>query len=124
MEKNTNKEFKTTTLSALVAVSKSKAGMDYVQVIPDNPRVGLVEPFSGWGKGQLLNNGSFDFIRKKRVRGKPELQAGYVSLSFCADGFDRVTFSVPSALRAKLPTILRKDSLKVINYLIKKGYSR
>ena len=119
-----NQVIKTTTLSALVAVSKSENDMDYVQVIPDNPRVGLVEPFSGWGKGQLLNNGSFDFIRKKRMRGKPELQAGYVSLSFCADGFDRVTFTVPSELRAKLPTILRKDSLKVINHLIKKGFSR
>ena len=119
-----NQVIKTTTLSALVAVSKSENDMDYVQVIPDNPRVGLVQPFSGWGKGQLLNNGSFDFIRKKRMRGKPELQAGYVSLSFCADGFDRVTFTVPSALRAKLPTILRKDSLKVINHLIKKGFSR
>jgi hypothetical protein len=119
-----NQVIKTTTLSALVAVSKSENDMDYVQVIPDNPRVGLVQPFSGWGKGQLLNNGSFDFIRKKRMRGKPELQAGYVSLSFCADGFDRVTFTVPSELRAKLPTILRKDSLKVINHLIKKGFSR
>ena len=119
-----NQVIKTTTLSALVAVSKSENDMDYVQVIPDNPRVGLVEPFSGWGKGQLLNNGSFDFIRKKRMRGKPELQAGYVSLSFCADGFDRVTFTVPSELRAKLPTILRKDSLKVIKHLIKKGFSR
>ena len=119
-----NQVIKTTTLSALVAVSKSENDMDYVQVIPDNPRVGLVQPFSGWGKGQLLNNGSFDFIRKRRVRGKPELQAGYVSLSFCADGFDRVTFTVPSELRAKLPTILRKDILKVINHLIKKGFSR
>ena len=119
-----NQVIKTTTLSALVAVSKSENDMDYVQVIPDNPRVGLVQPFSGWGKGQLLNNGSFDFIRKKRMRGKPELQAGYVSLSFCADGFDRVTFTVPSEWRAKLPTILRKDSLKVINHLIKKGFSR
>jgi hypothetical protein len=119
-----NQVIKTTTLSALVAVSKSENDMDYVQVIPDNPRVGLVQPFSGWGKGQLLNNGSFDFIRKKRMRGKPELQAGYVSLSFCADGFDRVTFTVPSELRAKLPTILRKDILKVINHLIKKGFSR
>ena len=119
-----NQVIKTTTLSALVAVSKSENDMDYVQVIPDNPRVGLVEPFSGWGKGQLLNNGSFDFIRKKQMRGKPELQAGYVGLSFCADGFDRVTFTVPSELRAKLPTILRKDILKVINHLIKKGFSR
>ena len=119
-----NQVIKTTTLSALVAVSKSENDMDYVQVIPDNPRVGLVQPFCGWGKGQLLNNGSFDFIRKKRMRGKPELQAGYVSLSFCADGFDRVTFTVPSELRAKLPTILRKGMSQVIKHLTEKGFSR
>ena len=47
----TKKSIKTTTLSAQVAVSKSDEGMDYVQVMPDNPRVGLVQPFSGWGRG-------------------------------------------------------------------------
>ena len=56
-------------LNAEMAVSKSESGMDYVQVLPDNPRVGLVEPFHGMGYGQMLCNGSFDFIRKKRVRG-------------------------------------------------------
>ena len=78
----TKKSIKTTTLSAQVAVSKSDEGMDYVQVMPDNPRVGLVQPFSGWGRGQLLSNGSFDFLRKVRNRKKPELKGDYVSLSF------------------------------------------
>ena len=50
----TKKSIKTTTLSAQVAVSKSDEGMDYVQVMPDNPRVGLVQPFSGWGRGQRV----------------------------------------------------------------------
>ena len=121
MKKKINK---TTTLIAQVVVSKSEEGMDYVQVLPDNPRVGLVEPFHGLGYGQMLSNGSFDFLRKKRAKSKPELKTGYVSLSFCSDGFDRVTFTVPSELRANLPTILRKDILKVINHLIKKGYSK
>ena len=48
------KSIKTTTLSALVAVSKTESGMDYVQVMPDNPRVGLVEPFHGMGYGQSV----------------------------------------------------------------------
>ena len=115
--------YKTTTLSAQVAVSKSESGMDYVQVLPDNPRVGLVEPFHGTGYGQMLSNGSFDFIRKHRVRRKPELKVDFGGLSFGADGFDRVVFVVPSEMRAELPQILRKGVKAVIKYLIEKGYS-
>ena len=115
---------KTTTLSAQVAISKSETGMDCVQVMPDDPRVGLVMPFSGWGRGQLLSNGVFDFIRKMRVRRKPETKGDYVSLSFGGDGFDRVTFVVPSEMRADLPKILRKGITQIIKYLIKKGWSR
>ena len=58
------KTVKTTTLTAQVAVSKTESGMDYVQVMPDNPCVGLLKPFCGWGRGQLLSNGAFDFLRK------------------------------------------------------------
>ena len=125
MEKNNNnKAIKTTTLNALVAVSKTESGMDYVQVMPDDPRVGLVGPFHGMGYGQMLNNGTFDFIRKKRNRGKPELKVDYGSLSFCSDGNDRVVFTVPAEMRADLPKILRKGMTQVINHLKKKGLSR
>ena len=115
--------YKTTTLSAQVDVSKTENGMDYVQVLPDDPRVGLVEPFHGMGYGQMLSNGSFDFTRKKRIRRKPELKKDYVSLSFSPDGYDRVIFVVPSEMRAELPQILRKGIKAVIKYLIEKGYS-
>ena len=67
----TKKSIKTTTLSAQVAVSKSDEGMDYVQVMPDNPRVGLVQPFSGWGRGQLLSNGSFASCERCATRRSP-----------------------------------------------------
>ena len=123
-KKNSNKAIKTTTLSAQVAVSKTECGMDYVQVLPDNPRVGLVKPFHGMGYGQMLNNGSFDFIRRKRKRGKPELKVDYGSLSFCSDGNDRIVFTVPAEMRAELPKILRKGITQMTNYLIKKGLSR
>ena len=36
------KSFKTTTLSAQIAISKTETGMDYVQVLPDNPCTFLV----------------------------------------------------------------------------------
>ena len=107
-----------------MAVSKSDEGMDYVQVMPDNPRVGLVQPFIGWGRGQLLSNGSFDFLRKVRNRKKPELKGDYVSLSFGDDGNDRVTFVVPAEMRADLPKILRKGMTQVIKHLTEKGFSR
>ena len=122
MKKN-NKTIKTTTLNALVAVSKTESGMDYVQVLPDDPRVGLVGPFHGMGYGQMLNNGTFDFIRKKRNRGKPELKVDYGSLSFCSDGNDRVVFTVPAEMRGELPKVLRKGIKEIVNYLKEEGYS-
>ena len=124
MSKKSDKEIKTTTLTALVAVSKTESGMDYVQVMPEDPRAGIVKPFCGWGRGQMLSNGSFDFIHKKRVRKKPEMTGDYVSLSFCDDGRDRVTFTVPAEMRTDLPKILRKGMTQVINHLKKKGLSR
>ena len=111
------KGFKTTTLSALVAVSKTESGMDYVQVMPDNPSAGLVQPFHGIGYGQMLTNGTFDFTRRKRIRRKPEKKTQYGSLSFGQDGYDRYIFMVPSELRMVFPDILEKDAKTIANYL-------
>jgi hypothetical protein len=72
----------------------------------------------------LLSNGSFEFTRTKRLRHKPEFKGDYASLSFGADGNDRVTFVVPNELRAQLPTILRKGICPIIKHLQKKGYSK
>lgn len=116
-------ENKTTTLNAQVAVSKTESGLDCVQVLPDNPCFGLVKSFRGLGYGQMLGNGSFEFERVKRKRGKPELKAGYGSLSFCSDDFDRVIFTVPSELRYNLPEILRKGTTQIIKYLRDNHYS-
>ena len=122
MKKNKN-NIKTKTFNAQVAVSKTESGMDYIQVLPDNPRVGMIEAFHGFGYGQMLSNGSFDFVRKVRHRGKPELKVDYGSLSFSSDGNDRVIFTVPAEMRAQLPKVLRKGIKEIINYLIKKGLS-
>ena len=122
MKKNNN-IIKTTTLSAQVAISKTESGMDYVQVLPDNPSVGMIEAFHGFGYGQMLSNGSFDFVRKVRHRGKPELKVDYGSLSFSTDGNDRVVFTVPAEMRGELPKILRKGIKEIINYLKEEGYS-
>lgn len=118
--KNKNK---TITLNAQVAVSKTETGMDYVQILPENPRVGLVEPFHGMGYGQMLNNGTFDFVRKIRVRGKPELKLAHSSLSFGNDGYDRYILVVPSEQRKDFAKFLKKESAKVAWYMEEKGYS-
>ena len=111
------KGFKTTTLSALVAVSKTESGMDYVQVMPDNPSAGLVQPFHGIGYGQMLTNGTFDFERRKRIRRKPEKKTQYGSLSFGQDGYDRYVFVVPSELRLVFSDLLEKDAKIMVNYM-------
>ena len=123
MEKNNNKTIKTTTLSAQVAVTKTECGMNIVQALPDNPCPGQVEPFHGRGSCQMFNNGAFEFVQEKRLRGKPELKVDYGSLSFSTDGNDRVIFTVPAEMRADLPKILRKGIKDIINYLKKEGYS-
>ena len=123
MEKNNNKTIKTTTLSAQVAVTKTECGMNIVQALPDNPCPVQVEPFHGRGSCQMFNNGAFEFVQEKRLRGKPELKVDYGSLSFSSDGNDRVVFTVPAEMRAELPKVLRKGIKEIINHLKKKGLS-
>ena len=103
-------DIKTTTLNALVAVSKTETGMDYVQVMPTNPRAGLVEPFRGRGYGQLLSNGTFDFVRKKRIRRKPVLKLPHSSVSYGEDGYDRFTFTLPAGQREEFCRLLRNEA--------------
>ena len=124
MKKNhNNKTIKTTTLSAQVAVTKTECGMNIVQALPDNPCPGQVEPFHGRGSCQMFNNGAFEFVQEKRLRGKPELKVDYGSLSFSSDGNDRVIFTVPAEIRAILPKVLRKGINEIINHLKNKGLS-
>ena len=107
----------TTTLSALVAVSKTETGMDYVQVMPGNPQVGLVMPFHGKGYGQMLSNGTFDFVRIPKRKAKPVLKLSHSSVSFGKDGYDRYTFTLPNEQRAEFAKLLKQESLKVIKFM-------
>lgn len=88
---------KTTTLSAQVAISKVvETGLNHVQVLPDNPRTGQVEPFRGLGYGQLLSTGMFEFIRIRipRSQAKTELRLPHSTLSRGKDRTLRFTFIV------------------------------
>lgn len=111
------KSIKTTTLSALVAVSKTESGMDYVQVMPDNPSVGLVQPFCGMGRGQLLSNGSFDFIRKIRIRNKPLFKTEYATTSCGMDKKTRFICTVPFEIDMDFPDILEREAKKHADYM-------
>jgi len=111
------KIIKTKTLSATMAISKTEAGMDYVQVLPDNPSVGQVKPFHGRGYGQLLDNGTFDFVRKPGARSKPVLKLLHSSLSYGSDGLDRYSFTLPSECRRDFARLLKQEVAKVIKFM-------
>jgi hypothetical protein len=80
-----------------VAISKVvETGLNHVQVLPDNPCVGQVEPFRGLGYGQLLSTGMFEFTRHRipRSQAKTELRLPHSTLSRCKDCTLRFTFIV------------------------------
>ena len=111
------KTFKTTTLSAMVTISKTVKEMDYVQVMPDNPCAGMVKPFCGRGKGQLLSDGHFEFVRKPRKHRKPVLKLTYGTVSFGADGYDRFTFVLPSSRRAEFAELLQEEASIAVDFM-------
>lgn len=104
------KDNKTTTLNAQMVISKTESGMDLVQVLPDNPREGLVTPFSGSGHAQLQGNATFDFVRKRRIRKKPVLKQLHSSLSYGQDGIDRYIFYLPAEQRQEFWRLLSKEA--------------
>ena len=112
------KKEKTVTLQAMVAVTEMESGMRYVQVLPDNPRVGMVVPFVANGRGQMLSNGTFDFVQRKRIRRKPEFKGEHITLSFGQDGTDRVYFSLPNSQREEFAKIFQKEAVQVMTYLV------
>lgn len=114
MSKNS---FKTTTLSAQMAISKTETGMDLVQVLPDNPCVGQVKPFSGKGHGQLMNDGTFEFTHKPRKRGKPVLKLLHSSISYGKDGNDRYILVVPNGQRDEFAKILKEESALAVKFM-------
>jgi len=117
------KNNRTTTLSALVAVSKTETGMDYVQVMPDDPSVGQVQPFHGVGYGQMLSNGTFDFMRRPRKRRKPALKLQHSSVSFGEDGLDRYIFTLPSDRREEFFSLLCEEAVDAALFVIRNIHS-
>ena len=113
---------KTVTLSAEVAVSQMENGMRYVQVMPVDSQVGKVVPFVANGRAQMLSNGSFDFVQRKRVRKRAEFKGNHITLSFGLDGTDRVLFTLPNGQRNELRMLLMEDVLRLTSYLEEQGW--
>ena len=112
MDKN-----KTITLNAQMVISRSENGLDLVQVTPENPCEGLVKPFSGPGHAQLQGTAQFDFVRKRRIRRKPELKQLHSTLSYGRDGIDRYTFYLPSEQRDEFAELLMKEAAVAVAYM-------
>ena len=114
-----SKRHETVTLSAEVAVSQMENGMRYVQVLPDDPRVGMVAPFVANGRAQMLSNGTFDFVQRHRIRRKPEFKGEHITLSFCQDGMDRVYFGLPNSQREDFAEVFQKEVALLLAHLEK-----
>ena len=114
------KQEKSITLNAQMVISKTETGMDYVQVLPDNPREGMVKPFSGSGHAQLQGNATFDFVRKRRIRRKPQLKLLHSTLSFGQDGTDRYVFYLPAEQRQDFARLLNREAAAAVTYMKEK----
>lgn len=112
MEKN-----KTITLNTQMVISRSENGVDLIQVLPDDPREGLVKPFSGMGQAQLQGTAQFDFVRKRRIRGKAELKQPHSTLSYGRDGIDRYVFYLPSEQRDEFCEWLKKEAAVAVAFM-------
>jgi len=115
MKKNLNK---TIQISGFLAVTQNECGQNYVQFLPDNPRMGLVTPFVGASRAQMLSNGTFDCLKKRRKpRRKPALKLAHSSLSFGDDNMTRYIFIIPDGEIDQLPRLLRKEATQASKFI-------
>ena len=121
MKKLIKREVITTmTLSATMSVSEMKeTGMNYVQVLPDEPCAGLVEPFRGLGYGQLLSSGTFEFTRHRLPRSQAEtlLRLLHCTVSRCKDRTHRVTFIVRDGELRNFCRYLMEEIPQVLTFM-------
>ena len=115
MKKNLNK---TIIISGFLAVTENECGQNYVQFLPDEPRVGLVTPFVGASRAQMLSNGTFDCLKKHRKpRTRPALKLPHSSLSFGADNMTRYTFIIPDGDIDQLPRLLKREAAQASKFV-------
>lgn len=71
-------------------------GKKYVQFLPDDPKHGLSEGWIREGVAQLLKNGTYDFIARKRIRACSTLikKVAHGRLSSTKDGAIQLTLKI------------------------------
>ena len=115
MKKNLNK---TIQISGFLAVTENECGQAYVQFLPDEPRLGLVTPFVGQSRAQMLSNGTFDCLKKRpKPRNKPALKLPHSCVSFGADSNTRYIFTIPDGDIDQLPRLLRKEANQASKFI-------
>ena len=121
MKKTFKREvIKTTTLCASMSVCKmNETGTNYVQVLPDEPCAGLVEPFRGLGYGQLLSSGTFEFTSHRLPRSQAEtlLRLPHCTISRCKDNTHRVTFIVKDHELRNFCRYLMEEIPQVLSFM-------
>ena len=93
--------------------------------VPDHPAGGSISPFRSQGMGQLLPDGSFDFVRKPRQRAQSKLirKLAHGRVSETKDGAVQLTLKIGLEEGANIPVILLTEALEgekaVVEYLSK-----
>ena len=111
---------KTTTLSATMSVCEMKeTGTTNVQVLPDEPCAGRVEPFRGLGYGLLLSSGTFEFTRHRLPHSQAEtlLRLPHCTVSKCKDKTHRVTFIVRDGELRNFCRYLMEEIPQVLTFM-------
>lgn len=69
---------------------------EYFLFTPDNPAAGLLSPFRSIGVGQMLSDGTFDFVRQPRLRTQSQLilKLAHGRVSKTKDGAIQLTLKV------------------------------
>ena len=130
MEKNKNYQ---TVADILVKCCRhtQKSGMAYYDdgdkflFTPDDPVNGLITPFRSEGVAQVLSNGTFDFVRKPRLRAESELilKLAHGRVSRTKDGAIQLTLKVYQDEGINIPQAIAREALEgkdaVKQYLIK-----
>lgn len=93
--------------------------------LPDNPVEGRVEPYRICGTGQMLSNGTFEFMPKPRLRPQSELirKLRHGRVSRTKDGAIQLTLKIDLEEGFRIPLAIHTEALEgekaAFEYLLK-----
>lgn len=88
------------------------AGQQYVQFLPDIPTGGLCKGWRREGVAQLLGNGTYDFISRRRIRASSTLlkKVAHGRLSATKDGAYQLTLKIFKTEGLPIAETLRREA--------------